>query len=453
VNVFGLCAGAGGLELGLTIAEPDAHVIAAIENDPHAARLLRKRNPQARILRDVVGFDGRPLLGLVDCLTAGFPCQPHSVAGKRAGTADERWIWPDIARIISECRPPVVFLENVAGLLRDAHSDPDGGAVDDEPEDAMGGFGEVLRDLAACGYVAEWLCLRASDVGPAISGTEFSSWPTPDVAMSNGVRQEDGKRCTGLNTHAEQWPTPTSRDQKNPNQPDSGNFQRKSDAAAMWATPTVPNGGRTMTPEEAAASGATAKGKRTVGLENQAMFWATPRAEDSESTGGHRGTADTLHSQTQAWPTPSARDWKDGRASQETLDRNARPLNEAATYWLTPHGMTGTDHTGKAGVGGEFSEQATRWQPSLPAPPPVSGPEFWRRIPILLRLCRQLKKQLPSPYRKVSTLFRRKLNPDFVDWLMGWPVGWSSEDRDFSEEEMASWLSRQRRLMRNCGGE
>jgi hypothetical protein len=341
---------------------------------------------------------------------------------------------------------------------------------------------------------------------PAISGTEFSSWPTPDVAMSNGVRQEDGKRCTGLNTHAEQWLTP-----KGPSGGGSkdrttlGGGLRKledqaefwgtptsrdwKDAAAMWQTPTVPNGGRTMTPEEAAASGATAKGKRTVGLENQAMFWATPRAEDSESTGGHRGTADTLHSQTQAWPTPSAhdanqggnpnrvgrfgtnhggrnladdvmlwgtptsRDWKDGRASQETLDRNARPMNEAATYWLTPHGMTGTDHTGKAGAGGEFSEQATRWQPSLPAPPPVSGPEFWRRIPILLRLCRQLKKQLPSPYRKVSTLFRRKLNPDFVDWLMGWPVGWSSVDRDFSEAGMASWRSRQRRLMRNCGGE
>jgi len=165
VNGLALCAGAGGIELGITIAEPGYKCIAAIENDPHAVRLLRKRHPEARIFRDVVGFDGRPLVGLVDILTAGFPCQPHSVAGKRAGTADERWIWPDIARIIGECRPPIVFLENVAGLLRDAHGDTDGGAVDDEPADAMGGFGEVLRDLAQGGYVAEWLCVRASDVG------------------------------------------------------------------------------------------------------------------------------------------------------------------------------------------------------------------------------------------------------------------------------------------------
>lgn len=165
MNGLALCAGAGGLELGIAIAESEYRCVAAIENEADAARILRKRHPSARIFRDVVGFDARRLDGCVDIVSAGFPCQPHSVAGQRKGTADERWIWPDIARIISECNPPVVFLENVAGLLRDADSDSDADGVDDEPADAMGGFGEVLRDLAGCRYVAQWLCLRASEVG------------------------------------------------------------------------------------------------------------------------------------------------------------------------------------------------------------------------------------------------------------------------------------------------
>ena len=57
-------------------------------------------------------------------------------------------------------------------------------------------------------------------------------------------------------------------------------------------------------------------------------MWPTPRAEDSEQTGGHRGKPDTLTSAARLWPTPSARDWRSGNASQMTLDSNSRPLNE-----------------------------------------------------------------------------------------------------------------------------
>jgi len=77
---------------------------------------------------------------------SGYPCQPFSVAGKRAGESDERHLWPEVARIVSECEPALVFLENVAGHLRL-------------------GFGTVLADLAALGFDAEWGLFRASDVG------------------------------------------------------------------------------------------------------------------------------------------------------------------------------------------------------------------------------------------------------------------------------------------------
>ncbi len=115
---------------------------------------------------DLRKFDARRFRGVVGILSAGFPCQPHSVAGKREGTEDERWLWPDIDRIIDECRPELVFLENVAGLLRDAGSDVDTNEdLGEQPDDAIGGMGTVLRDLAERGYDAQWLRLRASRVG------------------------------------------------------------------------------------------------------------------------------------------------------------------------------------------------------------------------------------------------------------------------------------------------
>lgn len=83
-------------------------------------------------------------------VVAGFPCQPASAAGRRAGTDDERWLWPDIARVIGAVEPRLVFLENVPGLLS-----VNGGTA----------FHEVVEDLSALGFDADWDCFSASEVG------------------------------------------------------------------------------------------------------------------------------------------------------------------------------------------------------------------------------------------------------------------------------------------------
>jgi DNA (cytosine-5)-methyltransferase 1 len=151
VNVLALCAGAGGFELGIKLAVPGARLVCACELDAFAASVLVARMAdealdQAPVWDDVRTFDGRPWRGVVDCVAAGFPCQPWSNAGKRRGMEDERWIWPDIARIIREVQPGWVFLENVPGLVH-------------------GGLGAVLADLAALGFDAEWDVFSAAQVG------------------------------------------------------------------------------------------------------------------------------------------------------------------------------------------------------------------------------------------------------------------------------------------------
>lgn len=119
LRVLELCAGYGGFSLGLRIAERSACTVCYVEREAAAAQVLVRQMAAGRIdpapvWSDLRTFDAKPWRGVVDLITAGFPCQPWSAAGKRLGESDERWLWPDIARIVGECRPRFVFLENVS---------------------------------------------------------------------------------------------------------------------------------------------------------------------------------------------------------------------------------------------------------------------------------------------------------------------------------------------------
>lgn len=147
MNVLGLCAGIGGLELGLHLAEPSSRPVVFVESDAFGQSVLKSRWPAAAIWDNVLTFDGRPWARRIQVLTAGFPCQPFSVAGKRRGTEDERWIWPEIAEIIRQVGPPIVFLENVPALI------------------TGGGLTCVLGSLADLGYAAEWGVFSCESLG------------------------------------------------------------------------------------------------------------------------------------------------------------------------------------------------------------------------------------------------------------------------------------------------
>ncbi len=121
MNVLALCAGVGGLELGIRLAVPTARTVCYVEREAVAATILVARMEdglldEAPIWDDVGTFDGKPWRGLVDCITGGYPCQPFSSAGRRRGTDDPRHLWPHFARIIREVGPRLCFFENV-----DAH--------------------------------------------------------------------------------------------------------------------------------------------------------------------------------------------------------------------------------------------------------------------------------------------------------------------------------------------
>ena len=138
-----LFSGIGGLDLGLEMAGMECSWM--VEVDKFGSQILKHHWPETEIYGDIYTIDGKELES-VDLICGGFPCQPVSVAGKRGGTSDERWLWAEFARIIRQVKPRWVVAENVTGLL----SANSGRA-----------FAEVLRDLAESGYDAVW------DVFPA----------------------------------------------------------------------------------------------------------------------------------------------------------------------------------------------------------------------------------------------------------------------------------------------
>ena len=88
-----------------------------VEINPFGRKVLEYWYPNSTSYEDITKTDFSEWRGRVDVLTAGFPCQPFSVAGQRKGADDDRYLWPQVVRAVHEIRPAWVVGENVAGIL------------------------------------------------------------------------------------------------------------------------------------------------------------------------------------------------------------------------------------------------------------------------------------------------------------------------------------------------
>jgi len=154
MNELSLFSGAGGGLLGTKLL--GWRHVGYVEYEKYCQQVIAQRIKdgilsEAPIFGDVREFvqsgAAKKYKGFVDVVTAGFPCQPFSVAGKRKGKEDERNMWPSTIQIIRDVQPRYAFLENVPGLLNSGY------------------FQEILGSLAQAGYDAKWIVLGADDVG------------------------------------------------------------------------------------------------------------------------------------------------------------------------------------------------------------------------------------------------------------------------------------------------
>jgi len=263
-----------------------------------------------------------------------------------------------------------------------------------------GTYGRRGSGLSSSYVLQSSLANRLARVTALLGSTLFAlTWKqrtTPQgyliSALRASARRTSGSGFTG-------WPTPTSltpAQNGNSEAGNSDNLQRMTDLAA-WPTPNAMEGGQTSrggdrkdellmgglvsarpTPKEQNARGTTPKKDGLWDVAQLASPRATPQVDDANNVTRNSGQFQSLTRQAQLTrlPTPSARDWRDGRASPKTMDRNARPLNEIAVQLMdvgaTPSGSTAGMASGgqqdgeSAHLSGQLNPALPRWLQGLP---------------------------------------------------------------------------------------
>jgi len=143
-----LFTGIGGIDLAAEWA--GFETVAMVERDKFCQQVLAKNFEGVKIHDDVTTFNGLEYRGVIDIVSAGFPCQPHSVAGLRKASGDERDLWGQVVRILRETQSTWFLGENVPGLLASEQGQF---------------FGRIINDLESLGYSVGWGCYGAKDVG------------------------------------------------------------------------------------------------------------------------------------------------------------------------------------------------------------------------------------------------------------------------------------------------
>lgn len=156
-DILSVCAGGGGLDLGVRLAFPGARTVCYVEREAFAcAHLVASMRAgvldDAPVWSDAKTFDGRAWRGCLDGVVGGIPCQPHSVAGRKRGKLDERDLWSAFRKIVVASGAWFVVVENVPGMLA-------AGA------DEIAGAERVWRDLRRLGFAVEGGLFSAEEVG------------------------------------------------------------------------------------------------------------------------------------------------------------------------------------------------------------------------------------------------------------------------------------------------
>lgn len=412
-RIGSLCSGFGGLDLAVETVLPDAELAWYAQHDPddkhqYAARIMAHHWPDTPNHGDITAIDYAHVEP-VDILTAGFPCQDISLAGKRAGLREgtRSGIWSHVARAISVLRPSLVLLENVRSLTSawaDSDVEPCPWCLGDTgDEHSLRALGAVLGDLAGLGFDASWQVVRACDAGaPHPRARVFIlAWPAADAAHlghergrgsrgrrdgsahgsvaavhAEGVGRRPEGQQHGLGTaqrgaHAADSP----RDGRGEGRPEPAGIVRRPDAAQRSGVTAADAGCDARSQEHPDGAAAARCGRGTV-------------ADAQSERHGDAGPASVGGIPAAAFGGRAAAPANTDRGALGP-QRDGEPDGPEAD-----HGRHRLDSAGRFLGWGPYAAAIARWEnvTGRPAPSPVDD--------------------------------RRRLNPPFAEWMMGVPAGW-----------------------------
>lgn len=309
--------------------------------------------------------------------------------------------------------------------------------------------------------------LTAATDGSASPG-EGTPWQTPAAFLGKYRRQvgQESREEKLLPAQAEdtKWPTPraisggaesaeSAERKKALGRTEAGGGDLQA-AAQNWPTPNVPNGGR-ISADSVGPTGMTPDGrKRQVSIETAVANWPTPKARDyrdgaGESAAGRESPdPNCVAERFPSGPLDLTR-WADGPScfladpiwlpqSPTSPETSGRGVSSLQRNWPTPYGMCGSGEGQKYGSGGEFAKAIISW-PTPAATDSMGARNLTCKRPEGTKHHNGITlTDTIQPTKEQSSATKARLNPRFVEWLMGAPIGWT----DFGPVEMGSWRRR-----------
>ncbi|WP_091514035.1 DNA cytosine methyltransferase [Amycolatopsis sacchari] len=389
-RIGSLCTGYGGLDLAVLAALDAGEIVWVAENEPYVADLLAAR-VSAPNLGDITAVDWREV-PRVDVITAGFPCQDISTAGKRVGIrkGNRSGLFYHVLDAIRVLRPALVVLENVAALRW-----------------KNGGFDKVLGHLAEAGYDTQWTSLRAGDIGAPhrrerlfVLAHARSSRRLPDwLRTGSSPSRESGSRPLrrgnsvphsdqfGCRSHrlrscpAEGARSPGEPARRGHTLPDADRQQSGQQRLAGWTTQAIPRHAGSALAAHPDGGGSDAGAAERAEFERDARSHRNSEQPAADTTGLRQ-------------PQEPGRNSANALRAGSGTGRRDDPGHDAA-------GADDLDRSTPIMDWGDYTTAIRRWELILgrPAPPPT----------------------------ELGRTGRPRLSPRFVEWMMGLPDGFVTD--------------------------
>jgi DNA-cytosine methyltransferase len=385
IKILDICSGIGGFSLGLE-ATGGFDTVAFCEFDDFCCKVLNKHWPDVPIYKDLkeIGNDPERIIQEFDLICGGIPCQPFSLAGKQKGKEDDRHLWPYMYAIVKSKKPTWVIVENVGGFVNVALDD-------------------VCLDLETQGYATQSFIIPACSVEAPhkrdriwILGKYTSEFEKP-LVDTDSIRPHEHKTTEEESSRrgSETSTTTTSND--------VANAPRATERMGYYEqpSPSMIKGTHGWSLPAAVTDEASEESHR---------MWPTPRSSEImsmtmesalnriENTGYHSNLEEKVALEEQKmWPTP-----------------NSSPATASQTVEATQRLRASRDR--KQGI--LIEAVVDRMLPT----PTARDYKGARKPETLKKAGRNENNSLPD---KIAAYQNGTLNPEWVEWLMGYPQGWT----------------------------